>query len=385
MSIARNYITWQPVLTDHQAYTYEALASQSGVPAIAYVSRLEDSTRRAQGWTDTQVTSVERRLIPAHGWIRYCYQQMRLYRDDIHFFGSVFEQPRLMLCLLFAMWLGVEFYLISEPYSPITQGYFGDGRRWVGRFKAWARPVLYRTYVFIVGRRLAGIFAISRLAVEQYRAAGMPKDKLFPFGYFVPRCVAQRPSASTGGSLRLVFVGSLIERKGVDILAEAVRRANVQGGAVCLDIFGPGESTTLQIDLPQIRVMGPLPFGKAQEIIADYDILVLPSRYDGWGVVVNEALCAGVPVICSDMVGAGTVVKCFGAGAIFKSGDVRALCLLLLALSADGAQLHAMRAAAILAGDALQPSVAAAYMLEVLHTPRERRVGISSSWYSGCL
>jgi glycosyltransferase involved in cell wall biosynthesis len=34
-------------------------------------------------------------------------------------------------------------------------------------------------------------------------------------------------------------------------------------------------------------------------------VFILPSRYDGWGVVVNQALGAGLPIICSDAVGAG--------------------------------------------------------------------------------
>jgi glycosyltransferase involved in cell wall biosynthesis len=49
---------------------------------------------------------------------------------------------------------------------------------------------------------------------------------------------------------------------------------------------------------------------------------VLPSRYDGWGVVVNQALGAGLPIICSDMVGAGfDLVEEEVNGARFPVGD----------------------------------------------------------------
>ena len=41
----------------------------------------------------------------------------------------------------------------------------------------------------------------------------------------------------------------------------------------------------------------------------------------GWGVVVNEALCAQVPVLCSDRVGARAVVERFGAGSIYGDSD----------------------------------------------------------------
>ena len=67
----KRIVAWHPVLTDHQAYTYQQLAHQSGLPVVAQVMRLEDEGRRAQGWTDTQVTEVERQLIPSRDFLRY--------------------------------------------------------------------------------------------------------------------------------------------------------------------------------------------------------------------------------------------------------------------------------------------------------------------------
>ena len=53
---------------------------------------------------------------------------------------------------------------------------------------------------------------------------------------------------------------------------------------------------------------------------------MLPSRYDGWGVVVNQAIGAGLPVICSDAVGAGhDLVEAGVNGLRFPAGDVAAL------------------------------------------------------------
>ena len=59
---------------------------------------------------------------------------------------------------------------------------------------------------------------------------------------------------------------------------------------------------------------------------AQADAFVLPSRYDGWGVVVNQALGAGLPVICSDRVGAGhDLVEDGVNGLKFPAGDSAAL------------------------------------------------------------
>jgi len=368
MSEVRKFITWQPVLTDHQAFTFHELARQVGAPAIAYVMTMEDATRQAQGWADTQVSSVERRLIPKRRTLFYCYRQLLGHRKDVHIFGSAFQEPKMMGCLLLAMWLGVEFYLVSEPYSPVAQGYFSDGAKLAGRFKALARPFVYRAYALILKQKIAGIFAISKLAVAQYQAAGIAPAKLFSFGYFVPSIAdaVTHPVQSSNTqelALRIVFVGSLIARKGLDILIQAVRSAQMMGHDIFLDVFGPGDPKAFSFEGEQVRYCGRIPFGKTQEVVASYDLLVLPSRYDGWGVVVNEALCAGVPVVCSDHVGAGVVIDKFGAGAKFSSGDSDALADLLAMLASDRSQLQVMREATVKAAKAMQPAIAAAYML----------------------
>lgn len=390
MSEVRKFITWQPVLTDHQAFTFHELARQAGAPAIAYVMTMEDATRQAQGWADTQVSTVERRLIPKRRALFYCYRQLLAHRKDVHIFGSAFQEPKMMGCLLLAMWLGVEFYLISEPYSPVAQGYFSDGAKLAGRLKALARPFVYRAYALILKRKISGVFAISKLAVAQYQAAGIASAKLFPFGYFVPRTTdAVTPPAQSfspqESALSIVFVGSLITRKGLDILIEAVRSAHTLGHDISLDVFGPGDPKAFSFDGQRVRYCGRIPFGKTQEVVASYDLLVLPSRYDGWGVVVNEALCAGVPVICSDQVGAGVLVDKFGAGAQFASGDSHALADLLAKLASDRSQMQVMREATAKAAAAIQPEVAAAYMLKVIGAPRAEKALILSPWYPDSL
>ena len=378
------FVAWQPVLTDHQAFTFQELARQAGVAVIAYVAAMEDPTRRIQGWADTRVSSVERRLVPKRGGWRYCYCHLLEHREDIHIFCSAFQEPLMMGCLLMAVWLRVKFYLVSEPYSPVAQSYFSDRPGVADRFKAIARPLIYKLYAIVLKRRIQGIFAISVLALKQYGSAGIAPEKLFPFGYFVPALSqggATATSASQQPELRLVFVGSLIVRKGLDLLIEAVRCASTTRLRISLDVFGPGAPDAYGFDDEYVRYCGQIPFGKTQEIVASYDLLVLPSRYDGWGVVVNEALCAGVPVICSDQVGAGVVIDKFGAGAKFASGDSRALAHLLSMLAYDRSQLQVMREATAKAAAAIQPGIAAAYMLKVINTPRSEKASIPSPWY----
>lgn len=384
----RKIIAWHPVLTDHQAYTYEALTYQSGLPVVVHVARLEDQTRRAQGWTDTRVTSVERRLMPARGSLRHGLRCLIQHRDQIHLFGSVFEKPQMLLLLWLGTRMGMQCYLVSEPYANVAFGYFDNRNAWRERLKVRLRPHVYRFAVLTLRRRLQGVFAISRLALQQFAAAGMPPQRLFPFGYFVPSSVGASPAgrvpddrSPSAKGLKLAFVGSLIAIKGLETLVAAVRRAIARGAALELDVYGPGDPAPFGFDGIQIRYGGRIPFGSAQERLRGHDLLVLPSHYDGWGVVVNEALCAGVPVLCSDAVGARVLVDTFGAGRVFPRGDEAVLADLLVALAVDPGRVQSMKSACASAAEAIQPARAAAYMLQVMTAEPNARAAIPSPWY----
>ena len=65
------------------------------------------------------------------------------------------------------------------------------------------------------------------------------------------------------------------------------------------------------------------------ENITDYlekaDLLILPSIFDGWGMVVNEALQSHIPVLVSDKCGAKELVKHQKNGLIFEGNDIKSL------------------------------------------------------------
>lgn len=390
MKNIKKYITWQPVLTDHQAFTYEALAQVSGCPVLAYVSSMEDKVRKKQGWADTTVNSIERILLPKVGFLYYCYCRLKEERDCVHIFASPFQQPRIIVCMFIAVLLRNQFYLISEPYSPNTHGYLSESNRLLGRIKKILRPYLYRVYALIFRSHLSGIFAISPLALAQYERAGVPRNKLFDFGYFVPRVnfsnspqkkpILNSKPQNVNKGLRLIFVGALIKRKGIDLLVDAVNILYQQGSPICLDIYGYSDKSIYEINNPAITYKGPIPFGGSQRVISEYDLLVLPSRYDGWGVVVNEALCAGVPVITSDATGAGVVACYLGAGLTFESENLEALRDGLLMLIKTPKLLKSLQASTDSARDALQPLNAGYYLNAIINSNNSSTNSIKSIW-----
>lgn len=104
----------------------------------------------------------------------------------------------------------------------------------------------------------------------------------------------------------ILFVGSFIYRKGIDTLLEACwnfeNTALVLVGGTDITSFLPKRSMD-----PQVHIYAE-GFKSEQEVRKYYqaaDVFVLPTREDVWGLVVNEAMAAGLPVITTDHCGAG--------------------------------------------------------------------------------
>jgi len=227
----------------------------------------------------------------------------------------------------------------------------------------------YRMAGSLVARRMAAVFAISSKAVNQFRAMGFKGERIFPFGYFVPATtyddVAYLP-CDVSAALRLVFVGSLIERKGLTTLLEAMKQCRDSDVDVLLDVYGPGRPPGPEAIPPGVDFRGVVSFGQAQLVVRNYDVLVLPSLHDGWGVVVNEALLQGVPVIVSDAVGARTLVEKSGAGALFVASDSDGLARVISDLARAPQLLEQWRKAAANFQRQLSPEVAANYLYDCL-------------------
>ncbi len=131
-----------------------------------------------------------------------------------------------------------------------------------------------------------------------------------------PRPPASKPGAAgtsmpfeASAPLRLVFVGQFVHGKRIGEFAEALARARAeQPGAPAVELtlvgHGPlqaeleamaqrlGSEPGLALDLA-----GPVGHDALPALLANHDVLVLPSAFETWGMVVNEAMALGLPVL----------------------------------------------------------------------------------------
>jgi glycosyltransferase involved in cell wall biosynthesis len=168
------------------------------------------------------------------------------------------------------------------------------------------------------------------------------------FGAPVP---AQEVATARGGAegFLLLFVGRLEREKGVEVLLDAWRRANLGEGAT-LALAGSG---TLRPEGRGVRALGTVDRAELPAFYAAADALVLPSIrtatfLEPWGLVVNEAMHQGTPVIATDAVGAaaGGLVRDGRNGLVARAGDPQALATRIAALATGPALRERLGAAA---------------------------------------
>jgi glycosyltransferase involved in cell wall biosynthesis len=202
--------------------------------------------------------------------------------------------------------------------------------------------LLHRRYFSLCDAFLA----IGRANADLYRAAGVPESRIVSAGYcvdngrFVQAATAlagERASIRRAWSIAhdavcFAFVGKLEPKKNVLHALEGVRLARDRGKAVHALVVGAGEQLQAARAFCATHAL-PASFTgflNQTEISRAYvaaDALVLPSGFgETWGLVVNEAMASGLPVIVSDRVGSAHDLVIDGeTGFIFSYGDTTAL------------------------------------------------------------
>lgn len=144
-----------------------------------------------------------------------------------------------------------------------------------------------------------------------------------------------------------LFVGQFVHRKGLDILIDAAKSINENIGVYCLG-GDPSPEITNRIESARVENVHFWGFVTPNDVLKELrlaDFLVFPTRYDIWGLVINEALSQGTPVISTDMsVAALELIDNKRNGLIVKSEDSAALATAMNEITCDVESLDKMSA-----------------------------------------
>lgn len=216
------------------------------------------------------------------------------------------------------------------------------------------RKLVHKWLLMRLFRGVDRFLAVGTANREFYLAYGVPAEKISLMPYVVDNDFfrkhfegSREATAALRAGLALepgrpvvLYAGKLINIKSVDTIIRALHlaaRSLQPGGRPYLVIVGDGELRTSLEALAKeflpgdVRFVGFQPQSALPAWYALADVFVLPSTFEPWGLVVNEAMNAGKPIIASDKVGAhGDLIVPGVNGGVFRAGVAEDLARVIL-------------------------------------------------------
>ncbi len=272
--------------------------------------------------------------------VAFCPEVIKYLKKDRydHIICTGFNSPTTMLAITWLRLRGIPYYLESDG------GFAKSGKGFKESVKRH----------FIRGAK--GYFSTAKANDEYYLCYGATQDKLirYPFSSVhdadvLPELPADDKKKQLRDKLGMqeekiaLYVGRMLDLKGVDILLHAAKDLAPQIG---LYMVGGEPSEAYRMILEQYD-LGHVHFRSFQtkEGLSDYyqaaDVFVMPTRGDVWGLVLNEAMAKGLPVISTDRcIAALEMVKDRQTGVVVPVEDADALAGAINRLLEDPALLR---------------------------------------------
>ncbi len=352
---------WMNMPSVYQDDFLEVLAAASEVDLRVIFAKGLTADRVQLGWSENARDYPSRFLSKRFSLLDAARTAWRE-QDRLHIVNGIWAEPALAAALCVLGLSRSDFVIHAEAPEPtIFRSAIKRATRSV--FGRWA------------ARRALGILAISHFAIDCYTRLGFRSEQVYSFGYFRgANLTANLAETSREKSqTEVIFVGQLVYRKGVDLLFAAMRPLFAESPDLRLTLIGAGEAeATLRqqaISLgiqDRVKFEGALSADRIHERLRASQVLVLPSRWDGWGIVINEAFSVGLPVIASSQCGASDLIQPGVNGYIFRSEDAGDLCDCLRRFLDQRDGWTALRAAAQRTAQAISVEAAVAYLIECL-------------------
>jgi glycosyltransferase involved in cell wall biosynthesis len=154
--------------------------------------------------------------------------------------------------------------------------------------------------------------------------AGIHPDRVYvvPYGVDAVSCSdRQRPDET----FRVVFVGQMVQRKGLEYLLKAWKKLRLKNAELVLAGRGRVDDQLLSAFSPEVKFVGTLTDAQLRNLYSQCDLFCMPSLVEGFGLVYLEALACGLPVIATPNTGAADLVRDGREGFIVRIRDVDGL------------------------------------------------------------
>jgi glycosyltransferase involved in cell wall biosynthesis len=310
---------WLGVVSPHISEALRALALMPDQTVIVVAEHALAEVRKSIGWNTPDCSPAHVLIEPKDAEIEQLIEK-DCSKDTVHMIaiekrGSLNRRvlPRLART-------GAMVGLMSETVD--NRGILGTVRR-----------VKYSLDRYSIEDKIDFLVVVGQVGVQWYKSVGYGPSHIFPLIYVTERPVPAADSDSAWKEteiFRVLYLGHFIRRK--DGITAIRALAGLRDCDWQFDAVGNGpdlgrwkRAANESGVADRIRFHDAVNNRMIGNLFENTDLLLLPSRYDGWGAVVNEALMCGVPVVCSDNCGAAELLREPWRGATFKAGSAEDL------------------------------------------------------------
>lgn len=285
------FVFWQNVVSIHQSAFIKALAQKNEV-ILAATEEL-DVQRKQEKWSIPSMGKAQVIIAPTEENITDLLNKANTH----HIFSGINAFPCVYKVFKRAVKLRLSISVLAEPYE------------WSG-IRGKLRRLMYMWLNFKFGRHIQYIFATGNTGILSYLKAGFLPEKLHQWGYFTEQDQLAESINCVNTKVNLIYVGRLDRNKNILPLLKRVESFGDKLGYFSIVGDGPLMKDVRQIAYinSKIKIYGRLTNNEACKLMREHDYLILPSLYDGWGAVVNEALAQGTRVLCSKSCGASILL-----------------------------------------------------------------------------
>lgn len=286
------FIFWQNIISIHQSAFIKALSEEYDVTLVTE-ERL-DKERVSERWNIPEMGNAKVIVAPSDSKITSLLADVNAW----NVFSGIDAFPMVYKAFKQAVKLDRRIAVMAEPYD------------WTG-IKGKFRKMKYKLLFAKYRKHIEHFFTTGNHGIRCFEDSGMPETKLHQWGYFtetVPNVKAIRQFESS--KPRMIYVGRFDANK--NILSILKNIGEFEENIEIFTLVGSGpldnEIKGIANSNSKINLVGRVDNSKVQDLMASHDYLILPSLYDGWGAVINEALSCGTRVLCSDSCGAAVLL-----------------------------------------------------------------------------
>ncbi|WPR71646.1 glycosyltransferase family 4 protein [Flavobacterium sp. NG2] len=287
-----DYIFWQNILSIHQSAFIRNLSINNKV--VLVVEESLNVERQKHGWLVPDFGNTKVIVSPQEVQIK----ELLAIKGAIHVFTGIDSFPLPASVFKIAIGLSLNIGVMLEPFNTLG-------------IKGKLRFIKYKLLAIKYRSKIDFILAISDNAIDCYKKVGFNSDIIFDWIYFTENNTSFEKIKNIRTKPKLLFVGSIDIRKNIlPIVQDVLLLADKIDSFEIIGI-GPLENDLMNLikNNKIIKYIGGVPNQDVNKYIFDADLLILPSIFDGWGAVVNEAVHVGTPVLVSENAGASCLIK----------------------------------------------------------------------------